>query len=142
VLYDAVAGVLLFFYIPIFTLILFSFTESRSVVYPIESYSLRWYRELLADRSFWTALRNSARLAAVVTVFATLLGVGRAIAWIRLRFRLQRVFQVITFPPLLFPQLLLGEVMLLWFSVLGDWLNMSPSHKGRQPERGKHPGDH
>lgn len=127
VLYGSVAAVLLFFYIPIFTLILFSFTESRSLIYPIENYSLRWYKELWANRNFWTALNNSAQLAAVATVLATLLGIGGSIAWIRLRFRFQRVFQLITFAPLLFPQLLLGVVMLLWFSVLGGWLDMSPS---------------
>ena len=34
-------------------------------------------------------------------------------------------FQALTFAPLLFPQLLLGVVMLLWFSVLGSWLGFS-----------------
>jgi spermidine/putrescine transport system permease protein len=126
-LYGAVAGVLVFFYVPIFTLILFSFTESRFLTYPIQSYSLRWYVELLDNRNFWAALRNSAMLAAATTLLATPLGIGGAIAWIRYRFRFRRAFQVLTFAPLLFPQLLLGVVMLLWFSVLGAWLGFSPS---------------
>ncbi|MBP5855776.1 ABC transporter permease [Marivibrio halodurans] len=126
VLYGSVAGVLVFFYIPILTLILFSFSESRFLSFPIEALSLRWYGELFAANDFWPALRNSAVLASVSTVFATMFGIGGAIAWIRWRFRFQRFFQGLTFAPLLFPQLLLGVVMLLWFSVLGSWLDFSP----------------
>jgi spermidine/putrescine transport system permease protein len=126
VLYGSVAGVLVFFYIPILTLVAFSFTESRFLTFPIESYSLRWYGELFASNDAWPALRNSALLASAATVLATVLGTGGAIAWMRLRFRGQRLFQALTFAPLLFPQLLLGVVMLLWFSVLGAWLDVSP----------------
>jgi len=126
-LYGSVIAVLLFFYIPIFTLILFSFTEQRFLIFPIENYSLRWYGALFDNRDFWDALRNTALLASVTTVLATLLGIGGATAWIRYRFRMQRAFQIVTFSPLLFPQLLLGMVMLLWFSVLGEWLNISMS---------------
>lgn len=127
VLYGSVAAVLIFFYIPILTLVVFSFTESRFLTFPIESFSVRWYGALFAANDFWPALRNSALLALVSTVFATLFGTGGAIAWIRYRFRFQRLFQAVTFAPLLFPQLLLGVVMLLWFSVLGAWLDFSPS---------------
>ena len=37
----------------------------------------------------------------------------------------QNLFRVVTFAPLLFPQLLLGVVMLLVVLVLGNWLNFS-----------------
>lgn len=127
VLYGSVAAVLVFFYIPILTLILFSFSESRFLSFPIEGFSWRWYGELLNSKEFWPALRNSAVLAGVSTLIATALGTGGAMAWIRWRFRFQRAFQVLSFAPLLFPQLLLGVAMLLWFSVLGMWLDFSPA---------------
>lgn len=127
ILYGSVAAVLVFFYIPILTLILFSFGDSRFLAFPIEGFSLRWYAELLSANDFMRALRNSAILAFVSMLFATLLGIGGAIAWMRWRFRFQRAFQALSFAPLLFPQLLLGVVMLLWFSVLGSWLDFSPS---------------
>ncbi|MFD2174034.1 ABC transporter permease [Rhodobacter lacus] len=125
-LVGAVIAALVFFYIPIATLILFSFTQSRFLSWPITSFSTRWYGALLADRDFWTALGNSAVLAIAATLFATLLGIGGAFAWSRYRFRFQWAFRALTFAPLLFPQLLLGVVMLLWFSVLAGWLNLSP----------------
>lgn len=127
VLYGSVAAVLLFFYIPIFTLILFSFADSRFLTFPIDSFSIRWFGTLFESRDFLPALRNSAFIAIVSTLAATVLGTAASVAWIRYRFRFQRVFQALTFSPLLFPQLLLGVVMLLWFSVLGSWLNFSPS---------------
>ncbi|OOY18220.1 MULTISPECIES: ABC transporter permease [unclassified Thioclava] len=125
-LYGSVIAALIFFYIPIATLVLFSFTKSRFLSWPIPEFSTRWYGELLADRDFWSALGNSALLAVLATVFATLLGIGGAFAWSRYKFRFQWGFRILTFAPLLFPQLLLGVVMLLWFSVLAGWLNMSP----------------
>lgn len=127
VLYGSVIAVLLFFYTPIATLILFSFSESRFLSFPIEDFSTRWYGELFNSRDFWPALKNSALLATVSTVFATALGTGGAIAWIRWCFRFQRIFRTLTFAPLLFPQLLLGVVMLLWFSVLGNIFDFSPA---------------
>lgn len=127
ILYGSVVAVLLFFYIPIFTLILFSFSDSRFLVFPIDAFSIRWFGALFESRDFFPALRNSAVIAAVSTLAATVLGTGAAVAWIRYRFRSQRTFQALTFLPLLFPQLLLGVVMLLWFSVLGGWLGFSPS---------------
>ncbi|MEX1660483.1 ABC transporter permease [Thioclava sp. 15-R06ZXC-3] len=126
VLYGSVIAVLIFFYIPIATLILFSFTQSRFLSWPISEFSTRWYGALLADRDFWSSLGNSALLAVLATVFATLLGIGGAFAWSRYKFRFQWGFRILTFAPLLFPQLLLGVVMLLWFSVLAGWLNLSP----------------
>ena len=127
ILYGSVAAVLIFFYVPIFTLILFSFSESRFLSFPIEGFSIKWYFALFASREFWPALGNSAILAGVSTILATILGTGGAIAWMRWRFRFQCSFQIVSFAPLLFPQLLLGVAMLLWFSVLGGWFDFSPA---------------
>ncbi|MCJ7994023.1 ABC transporter permease [Rhizobium cremeum] len=124
-LVGSMLALLVFLYIPIVTLVAFSFTGSRVLTLPIESLSLEWYGELWRKPDFLPAVINSAVVAATTTVFATLLGTAGAIAWIRYRFRMQRAFQALTFAPLLFPQLLLGVVMLLWFSVLGSWLGFS-----------------
>ncbi|MGX5664620.1 ABC transporter permease [Rhizobium daejeonense] len=124
-LIGSILVLLVFLYIPIVTLVVFSFTGSRVLTLPIESFSLEWYGELWRKPDFLPAVINSAVVAIITTVFATLLGTAGAIAWIRYRFRMQRAFQTLTFAPLLFPQLLLGVVMLLWFSVLGSWLGFS-----------------
>ena len=124
-LVGTVALLILFFYVPILTLVVFSFTSSRVLTFPIEGFSLEWYGELFRKPDFLPAVANSAIVAAISTVFATVLGSAGAVAWIRYRFRFQNIFRAISFLPLLFPQLLLGVVMLLWFSVLGNWLGFS-----------------
>lgn len=124
-LVGSMLALIVFFYIPIVTLVAFSFTSNRVLTFPPEGFSLEWYGELFRKPDFLPAVVNSALVAAVSTVFATLLGTCGAIAWIRFRFRLQGAFRAVTFAPLLFPQLLLGVVMLLWFSVLGNWLGFS-----------------
>ncbi|MDO6965355.1 ABC transporter permease [Rhizobium alvei] len=124
-LVGSVVLLLLFFYLPIATLVAFSFTSSRVLTLPIEGFSFEWYGELIRKPDFFPAVINSAVVAAISTLFATALGTAGAVAWIRYRFRLQAAFRAITFAPLLFPQLLLGVVMLLWFSVLGNWLGFS-----------------
>lgn len=125
-LIGSIVFVILFFYAPIVTLVAFSFTSSRVLTFPIEGFSLEWYGELIRKPDFLPAVANSALVAAISMVFATLFGTAGAIAWMRYRFRFQNLFRAVTFAPLLFPQLLLGVVMLLWFSVLGNWLGFSP----------------
>lgn len=125
ILYGSVAFLLLFFYLPIFTLIAFSFHEGRYLTLPFDGWSLKWYTDLFEDQDFATAFRNTATVAVVVTVISTMLGTGAALAWVRHRFRLKRLFQGLTAAPLLFPQLLLGIVLLLWFSLLGEWFNVT-----------------
>ena len=125
ILYGSVAAVLLFFYIPIFTLIAFSFQEGRYLILPFSGLSLHWYGELFRNSSAATALWNSTLIAFVAMIFSTILGTAAAIAAVRYRFRGKLAFLGLSGAPLAFPQLLMGIVLLLWFSVLGRWLDFN-----------------
>lgn len=125
VLYGVMALSLLFFYVPIFTLIAFSFQEGRYLTLPFEGFSLKWYGELFRNTAALNALRNSTIIAFFATIAATSIGLLAAIAAVRYSFRGKTLFQAISGAPLAFPQLLLGIVLLLWFSVLGRWFGFS-----------------
>jgi spermidine/putrescine transport system permease protein len=125
ILYVAMAAVLLFFYIPIFTLIAFSFQEGRYLTLPFEGLSLKWYPALFNSAPALDALWNSTVIAVIATVFATTIGSMAAIVAVRYRFKGRLAFQGLTGSPLAFPQLLLGIVLLLWFSVLGRWFGFN-----------------
>lgn len=125
VLYGSVAGVLIFFYVPIVTLVVFSFQEGRILALPFDGFSLKWYAALLDNREIGTAAVNSAVIAAVTAVLATALGTAAALVWLRYSFPGKRLFQALVAAPLIFPQLLLGIVLLIWFSVLGLQLDFS-----------------
>jgi spermidine/putrescine transport system permease protein len=126
VLYGSIVAILIFFYIPIFTLIAFSVREGRYLIVPFDGVSLKWYGELFAHQDFGKAVLNSTVIALCATVISTIIGTGAALTWVRYSFRLKRVFQGLTVLPLIFPQLLLGIVLLIWFSIVGNWLNFSP----------------
>lgn len=125
VLWGSLAAILTFFYIPIFTLIAFSFQEGRFLTLPFEGMSLRWYGELFRNASALTALWNSTLIAAATTLIATAIGTMAAIVAVRYRFKGREAFRLLAGVPLAFPQLLLGIVLLLWFSVLGRLFDFS-----------------
>jgi spermidine/putrescine transport system permease protein len=125
VLYGSTAAVLVFFYVPIFTLIAFSFQEGRFLTLPFEGVSLKWYGALLENAAARQALANSTLIAAIAMLFATAIGTAAAIVAVRYRFKGRAAFIGLAGAPLAFPQLLLGIVLLLWFSVLGRWFGFN-----------------
>ncbi|NQV43593.1 MAG: ABC transporter permease [Rhodospirillales bacterium] len=125
VLYSSIAIVLIFFYIPIFTLIVFSFKEGRFLTVPFDGFTLDWYGKLFDNREIGTAMINSAVIATVTMVLATALGTAAALVWLRYEFPGKKIFQALVSTPLFFPQLLLGIVLLIWFSVLGQQFDFS-----------------
>jgi spermidine/putrescine transport system permease protein len=124
-LYGLMAAVLVFFYIPIFTLIAFSFQEGRYLTLPFEGVSLKWYGELFRNAGALTALWNSTIIALIAMAVATVIGTTAAIVAVRYVFKGKTLFQALAGAPLAFPQLLLGIVLLLWFSVLGRWFGFN-----------------
>jgi len=121
----SVIGVLIFFYIPVFTLIALSFRKGKFLTFPFDGFTFEWYGQLVNHLNFAEAALNSAVIALCVTVFCTIIGTCAALAWVRYSFRLKRTYQGIAALPLIFPQLLLGIVLLLWFSLLGNWFMFS-----------------
>lgn len=124
-LYGSVAAMLIFFYIPIFTLMAFSLQSGRFLTLPFDGLSLKWYGALFENDNAGIALWNSTLIAAIATVISTVFGSLAAIAAIRYRFNGRTWFRGLSGAPLAFPQLLLGIVLLLWFSVLGKWFGFN-----------------
>lgn len=122
-----VIAVLVFFYIPIITLIMFSFKEGRILNLPFEGWTLDWYFNLFSNADVGEATLNSLIIAAASTLISTAIGLGAAQSFVRFNFRGKYLFQVVAMAPLVFPQLLLGVVLLLWFSVLGNTFDFSNS---------------
>lgn len=124
-LYGITAAALIFFYVPIFTLVAFSFQEGRFLTLPFDGVSLKWYGALLENAAARQALGNSTLIAIIATILATAIGTAAAIVAVRYRFKGRIAFMGLAGAPLAFPQLLLGIVLLLWFSVLGRWFNFN-----------------
>jgi spermidine/putrescine transport system permease protein len=122
-LYTTLA-VLLFFYLPIFVLILNSFNDSRFGG-SWEGFSWRWYIRLFAEREIWFALRNSLLVAVSATLVSMILGTTAAFALHRFNSRLQKVHYVLIYTPLVVPDILMGISLLLFFVALGVQLGLT-----------------
>src|SRR5207245_1487467 len=73
-----------FLYIPIATLIVFSFNESKMVTL-WSGFSLRWYHEILHDSEFIDAFLTSLKIALMTATASIVLGTMAAFALVRYR---------------------------------------------------------
>ena len=102
-------------YIPIVTLILFSFnaTDSTSI---FGGFSLMWYKELFASPDTFIALRNTLILAVCSSVLATAIGTAAAEGIYRMRSKLmRRTLTSVTNIPMMNPDIVTGMSMMLFF---------------------------
>lgn len=111
--------VLVFLYLPLAVTILYSFSESELQVFPIESFSLKWYGALLDDAEIIGALVRSAQLALAVAGMSCVLGTMFALGLARRSFPGRFLLQALTAVPALLPGVVLGLGLALSFRSLG-----------------------
>ncbi|MGB3316423.1 MAG: ABC transporter permease [Albidovulum sp.] len=68
------AAIFAFIFLPVVILVLYSFQDSRLPVPPFDGPSLKWYAQVLGDRSLMEALRNSLFVALTSSAIALALG--------------------------------------------------------------------
>ena len=81
-----IALLMAFLYVPIWVLIAFSFSSSRSLTWPIPGFTLDWYRKLLANDDLLAAVWNSFYVATFATLLALVVGVAAAMSLHRFDF--------------------------------------------------------
>src|ERR1700710_1304629 len=109
---------LVFLYLPIVILMIYSFNASRLVTV-WGGWSLRWYSEFFHDRAMLDAAWMSLRVAAVSATAATVLGTLAAVALSRgERFRGRTLFSGMLYAPLVMPEVITGLSLLLLFVAL------------------------
>jgi len=128
------AVILALMYVPIALVILYSFNSSRlNSVW--SGFNLAWYRELFRDRAMFSALMNSLVLAAVSSFSAAVIGTlgavgmewGRAGAKTSAKSapqKFSRMMEYLSILPIMTPEIILGMVLLAFFSLLGLPLGM------------------
>jgi spermidine/putrescine transport system permease protein len=109
-------GIFLFFYLPIFILIIYSF-NSNQIVGVWESFSTRWYGELFNNRAIGSAFRVSMWVAFWSTIFSTILGTLAAIVLERYRFRGRLTFDGVLYLPIIIPDIVMALSTLLFFVI-------------------------
>ena len=122
-----IAFLLLIMYVPIALVIIYSFNENRlNSVW--SGFSLTWYRELFRDRAIFEALRNSLVLAAISSFSAAIIGtmgaVGINAPWFSRTGRFGKIMEYLSILPIMTPEIILGMVLLAFFSLLALPLGM------------------
>src|ERR1700757_879772 len=106
---------LVFLYLPIVILVIYSFNDSRLVTV-WGGWSLRWYREFFNDSAMIEAAWMSLRVGAASATIATLLGTLAAVALSRGEgFKGRTLFSGMLYAPLVMPEVITGLSLLLLF---------------------------
>jgi len=107
-----------FLYIPIVSVIVYSFNESRLVTV-WSGFSLKWWRELPQNTAMVSAAVLSLKIAFVTATIAVVLGTFAGVALARYkRFRGRTLFTGLITAPLVMPEVIMGISMLLLFNTL------------------------
>lgn len=105
----------LFLYVPIFSVIVYSFNESRLVTV-WGGFSTKWYGELLHNTQLLNAAALSLKIAALNACLAVILGTLAALALVRFRHsRAHGSLNVMVAAPLVMPEVIVGLSLLLLF---------------------------
>ncbi|HWM28432.1 MAG TPA: ABC transporter permease subunit [Woeseiaceae bacterium] len=118
-----------FLYIPLVSVIVYSFNDSRlATVWG--GFSTRWYGELLRNEQVLDAAFLSLRIAVVTATLATILGTIAGMALARFgRFRGRTLFSGMITSPLVMPEVITGLSLLLLFVSLQQ-LTGWPAQRG------------
>jgi len=107
---------LLYLFIPVFIIVLFSFNDNKGRFnFTWEGFTLTHWAHPFQDPDLAAALRTSLEIAVISTLIATALGTFMAMALVRYRFRGRGTVDFFIFLPLSTPEVVLGAALLALF---------------------------
>jgi putrescine transport system permease protein len=111
-----------FFYIPILSMMVYSFNASRlATVWG--GFSTKWYVSLFSNKQVIDALLLSLKIALISSSVATVIGAMAGIVLARFsRFRGRTLFSGLVIAPLIMPEVITGISLLLFFIMMADWI--------------------
>jgi putative spermidine/putrescine transport system permease protein len=115
----ALGGLTVFYLLaPTLVIVPMSFTEARILSFPPEGFSLQWYGRMFTDRQWSAAMLNSAEVAVLAAILATVLGTLAALALMRGRFPGKTLVNGLVLAPLIVPVVIIAIGM---FSLYVRW---------------------
>lgn len=115
-----VGATLVFLYLPLITLMVFSFNDSRrNIVW--QGFTLRYYEKALANESLIQAFVNSLTIAFLCTIVSVILGALAAVMLWRFRFPGKTAVEGTMALPIVVPEICLGVAMLVFFARVMPW---------------------
>lgn len=117
--------VFLFLYAPILLLICYSFNANKALQsIQWAGFTFDWYVQLWHDKELTSAFWTSFWIAVTTTLLSTVMGTLGAWLFYRYRFPMQRLLSLLTFVPLVVPEVLLGVSLLLLFVQMQQFVHL------------------
>jgi spermidine/putrescine transport system permease protein len=116
--------VFVFLYLPIVTLIVYSFNGAGVGGFPPRDLTLDWYRQLFSDDAIWSSVLNSLVVAVAAVVIALGLGIPAGLALDRANFPGKTLFRRLVLLPLILPGIITGLSLLMLFRESGTRLSL------------------
>jgi ABC-type spermidine/putrescine transport system permease subunit II len=111
------AGVIIvYLYLPIVFLVMFSFEDSKSVGFPIPGWTLSWYEGLPSNGPLLGAIGQSVSTAAIVAVVSTVIGTMAAFPLVRSGMRFPNIARILFTMPIMMPGLIIGIGILIFLA--------------------------
>ena len=104
-----------FLYLPIVTLIVYSFNGAGVGGFPPRNLTLNWYRMLFADDAIWESVLNSLVVALAAMAISLTFGIPAALALDRANFPGKTLFRRLVLLPLILPGIITGLSLLMLF---------------------------
>lgn len=114
---------LVFLWVPLMLVILFSFHRTAGLSLPFEGFSLRWYRTLFDDGIASEAFFRSLRMAALVTAITAVVGTLAAFGLTRIRPLARTTLTGAFLAPIALPPIFVGAALLTYVAALGYTLS-------------------
>ncbi len=108
------AAIILFFYLPILYMIVFSFNSSKSLTV-FTGFSLTWYEHMLASHDMMEALYTTFSVAILATAISTVVGTLAAIGLSASRKIIRQVMEQIDNLPIMNPDIVTAIGLMLLF---------------------------
>ena len=107
---------ILFLYLPIVFMVLFSFDTSATPGLPIQGLTMHWYDVMIHNRQLLTAVQNTVTVSLIVAILATIIGTMAAFVLVRGRLRYPNAIRILFTLPIMVPGVLIGISLLIFFS--------------------------
>lgn len=105
---------IIFFYLPILYMIIFSFNEGKSLT-TFTGFSLRWYKHMLESRDMMEALYTTFSIAVLATAISTVVGTIAAIGLSKSKKIIRDVMDQVNNLPLMNPEIVTAIGFMLLF---------------------------
>lgn len=114
-----VAAYLVFLYLPVVLIPIFSFNNSIQAAFPLQGFTFAWYEQLAGNEALRNALMTSIGIGLVSAAIATLCGTTIAYMDTHGSSRLARVIATIARLPILIPGVIVGIALLICVNLVG-----------------------